>query len=74
MLLACIPVLLLLLFPSVSNEGCFLRLFFSYTWWESVPTGLFVSFAWILLSKCTAGIQLVSQACLALFDLYTSYI
>jgi hypothetical protein len=74
MLLACIPVLLLLLFPSVSNEGCFLRLFFSYTWWESVPTGLFVSFAWILLSKCTTGIQLVSQACLALFDLYTSNI
>jgi len=35
---------------------------------ESVP------FAWICMSFCIAGFQLVLQACLALFDLYNTYI
>jgi hypothetical protein len=33
-----------------------------------------VPFDYLGSSICTAGFQLVSQACLALFDLYTSYI
>jgi hypothetical protein len=35
---------------------------------ESVP------FAWICMSFCIAGFQLVLQAYLALFDLYNTYI
>jgi hypothetical protein len=48
---------------------------------ESVPVDITMVYAreslpfvWICMSFCIAGFQLVLQACLALFDLYNTYI
>jgi hypothetical protein len=53
------------LFPLLSIQQAGLALVYSR---ESVPLD------WICMSICTAGFQLVLQACLAFFEIYNSYI